>query len=174
MRVRTAVQDDEPELARIVHGAWSRGSSVFPRPRLDAPVFTEPTLPENVLVAVENGHPLGLAKLVPSSLAHPKIGPATAHVQMIYGCSVAPEHQGRGVGTALLHAVRQESVARGARRITLKVLGSNPRARALYHRHGYRVEGILRGEFFLRGNYVDDVLMALDLGTAASALDEQV
>ncbi|MCX2731648.1 GNAT family N-acetyltransferase [Saccharopolyspora sp. NFXS83] len=140
---------------------------MFPRPSLDAPVFTEPTLPENVLVAVENARPLGFAKLVPSSLAHPKIGLATAHVQVIYGCSVAPEHQGRDVGTALLHAIRRESVARGARRITLKVLGSNPRAQTLYHRHGYRVEGILRGEFFLQGNYVDDVLMALDLSAAA-------
>lgn len=165
MRIRTAVQDDEPELARIAHAAWSWESSVFPRPPLDAPVFTEPVLPRNVLVAVENAHPLGFAKLVPSSHAHPKIGSAAAHVQVIYGCSVAPEHQGRGMGTALLHAIRQESVARGARRITLKVLGSNPRARALYHRHGYQVEGILRGEFFLRGDYVDDVLMALDLGS---------
>ncbi|MGW0890292.1 N-acetyltransferase family protein [Saccharopolyspora sp. NPDC002578] len=167
MRVRTAVQDDEPELARIVHTAWSPESSVFPRPPLDAPVFTEPVRPEDVLVAVENAHPLGFAKLVPSSLAQPKVGSVTAHVQLIYGCSVAPEHQGRGVGTALLHAIRQESVARGARRITLKVLGSNPRAQALYQRHGYRVEGTLRGEFFLQGDYVDDVLMALDLDSGA-------
>ncbi|WP_243789467.1 GNAT family N-acetyltransferase [Saccharopolyspora gloriosae] len=166
MRVRTAVQGDERELARIVHAAWSWESSVFPRPPLDAPVFTEPVLPENVLVAVEDAQPLGFAKLVPSSLANPRIGSAAAHVQMIYGCSVAPQHQGRGVGTALLRAIRRESVARGARRVTLKVLGSNPRAQALYRRHGYQVEGTLRGEFFLQGKYVDDVLMALDLDTA--------
>lgn len=167
MRVRTAVQDDELALARIAHAAWSWESSVIPRPPLDAPIFADPVRAENVFVAVEHERPLGFAKLVPSALAHPRIGSAAGHVQEIYGCSVAPEHQGNGAGSALLRAVRQEAVARGARRITLRVLSSNPRAQELYHRHGYQVEGVLRGEFFLQGKYVDDVLMALDLNTEA-------
>ncbi|MEV0082300.1 GNAT family N-acetyltransferase [Saccharopolyspora sp. NPDC050642] len=48
----------------------------------------------------------------------------------MYGFSVAPEPQGRGVGSALLQAVRQEAAARDARRITLRVLGTNARAQS--------------------------------------------
>ena len=36
-------------------------------------------------------------------------------------------------------------------------------ARGLYEAAGFEVEGVLRGEFLLEGDYVDDVLMALDL-----------
>jgi RimJ/RimL family protein N-acetyltransferase len=33
----------------------------------------------------------------------------------------------------------------------------------LYEQAGFVVEGVLKGEFFLDGKYVDDMLMALDL-----------
>jgi RimJ/RimL family protein N-acetyltransferase len=51
-------------------------------------------------------------------------------------------------------------------RLTLRVLSVNSAARALYERHGYQTEGVLRGEFRLpvgSGSevvLVDDVLMA--------------
>jgi RimJ/RimL family protein N-acetyltransferase len=40
------------------------------------------------------------------------------------------------------------------------VLGPNAAARALYESCGFTVEGVLREEFLLDGQYVDDVLMA--------------
>jgi hypothetical protein len=51
------------------------------------------------------------------------------------------------------------AAAGGARKLTLRVLGSNVRARRLYESCGFLVEGVLRAEFFLGGRYVDDVLM---------------
>lgn len=166
MQVRNAEQDDERTLARIIRDAWSWESAANPRPAPEDPFFTDLIRPDNVLVAVEGGQVLGLVKVVPLSQAQPKIAAAATHVQQIYGFSVDPEHQGHGVGSALLGAVRQRAAARQARRITLRVLGTNTRAQALYRRHGYQVEGILRAEFFLQGQYVDDVLMALDLSEA--------
>lgn len=52
--------------------------------------------------------------------------------------------------------------SRGARRLTLRVLGHDHVARRLYERYGV-VEGVLRAELVLDGEDVDDVLMALDL-----------
>ena len=47
----------------------------------------------------------------------------------------------------------------------VRVLAHNEAAVRLYEQAGFVVEGVLRGEFFLDGQYVDDTLMALDLTT---------
>ncbi|MFC4374538.1 GNAT family N-acetyltransferase [Nocardia halotolerans] len=56
-----------------------------------------------------------------------------------------------------------EAINRRARRITLRVLGTNTRAQAIYLAHGFRIEGRLVGQFLLDDRYVDDVLMALEI-----------
>ena len=64
-------------------------------------------------------------------------------------------------------AIRRSSTYSPSRknspRSTLRVFAPNAAARALYDAAGFEVEGVLRGEFFLEGEYVDDLLMALDL-----------
>jgi RimJ/RimL family protein N-acetyltransferase len=59
----------------------------------------------------------------------------------------------------------EQAQSRGARKLALRVLGTNTRARSLYESCGFLVEGLLREEFFLDGRYVDDVLMAYILST---------
>ena len=81
----------------------------------------------------------------------------------VNGLAVDPSRRRVGVGRALIDAAAAEASARGARRLTLRVLGPNDAARRLYESAGFVVEGVQRGEFFLEGEYVDDVLMALDL-----------
>ena len=51
----------------------------------------------------------------------------------------------------------------GGRKVTLRVLGPNTRARELYRRCGFVEEGVLRAEFVIDGVAVDDVLMARHL-----------
>ena len=55
---------------------------------------------------------------------------------------------------------------RGARKLTLRVLASNPGAIRVYQRAGFVEEGRLTGLFLLEGQYVDDLLMSLDLSDA--------
>lgn len=55
------------------------------------------------------------------------------------GIFVAAQARSRGVGSALLHAIMAEGRARGYRAIRLDVINTNPRAKALYERHGFRV-----------------------------------
>jgi RimJ/RimL family protein N-acetyltransferase len=85
----------------------------------------------------------------------------------IHGFAVEESQRGRGLGRALLAAAREAAMTRGARRLTLRVLGPNVAAQRLYRNFGFSVEGVLREEFLLGGRYVDDVLMALDLGARA-------
>ena len=82
----------------------------------------------------------------------------------IKGLAVDPGHQRRGVGAGARCTPRSDAAREaGARRLTLRVLGHNAAARALYAACGFEVEGVLREFFYLDGRYVDDVLMALPL-----------
>jgi len=155
--VRPATPTDERALAVIDHRTWSWAVTPVPLWPVERPFFDAGTRPEDVLVAVVGERIAGYLKLRPVAL------PASGHVQEIHGFAVDPDRQGRGLGRFLLEGARREAMARGARRITLRVLGTNQRAIALYRAAGYREEGRLEGQFLLEGRSVDDVFMALAL-----------
>ena len=52
---------------------------------------------------------------------------------------------------------------RGARKLSLHVLSTNPGAMRLYTRLGFEQEGVLRGEFLIEGRYVNDILLTKHL-----------
>jgi ribosomal protein S18 acetylase RimI-like enzyme len=158
--VRTARRDDERRLAALDRVTWS--PAVAPAPPWPEDVdFFEKDPPEDVLVAELDGAVVGYVKL-----RRPTALPSHRHVLQVNGLAVDPAVQRRGVGRALLVAAVEEARQRGARRLTLNVLATNPGARTLYADCGFVVEGVRRGEFFLEGRYVDDVLMAVSLEPA--------
>ncbi|MDI3387224.1 GNAT family N-acetyltransferase [Streptomyces sp. B-S-A8] len=153
-RIRPALPSDESALAALDREAWSRLHAVTPRPAPDAPFFDERHAPEDFLVAADEDGISGYVRLVPpTSLA------VNAHVRQIQGLAVAVRARGRGLGRALVAAACELARAQGASRVTLRVLGHNAPARALYAAAGFAVEGVLPGEFLIDGAYVDDVLM---------------
>ncbi|MFC2966604.1 GNAT family N-acetyltransferase [Acidimangrovimonas pyrenivorans] len=60
---------------------------------------------------------------------------------LIDGICVRADCRGRGIGSALLDALSDLARSRGYDEIRLDVVDSNPRARALYRRHGYAEAG---------------------------------
>lgn len=60
-----------------------------------------------------------------------------AHELVMDGIAVSPECRGRGIGSLLLTEVAAVAADHGCRRIRLDVIDVNPRARALYERHGF-------------------------------------
>ncbi|GGU58619.1 GNAT family N-acetyltransferase [Streptomyces bacillaris] len=166
--VRTARSADEEALGELDRSTWSTLHAVVPRPRPPYdPFFDERHRPDDFLVAevatpsaVRPGGTCiaGYIRLVP-----PTPLASNAHVRQIQGLAVATWARGSGVGRTLLRAACAEARRQGANRITLRVLGHNTPARALYASEGFAVEGVLGGEFFLQGRYVDDVLMGRSL-----------
>jgi dTDP-4-amino-4,6-dideoxy-D-galactose acyltransferase len=55
--------------------------------------------------------------------------------------AVAPGMEGRGLGSELMRAARQWFRSHGCARAGVVTQGANRAARALYERHGYRVQG---------------------------------
>ncbi|MBM7092554.1 GNAT family N-acetyltransferase [Streptomyces sp. S12] len=157
--IRPARLDDEEPLARLDRDTWSPLHAVTPRPEPPhPPFFTERSGPADHLVAEYGGRVVGYVRLgFPTPLA------SNAHVRQIAGLAVAEDARGLGVGRALVRAAVAEARARGARRITLRVLGHNTPARTLYASEGFVVEGVQPEEFLVGGAYVDDVMMGQSL-----------
>jgi ribosomal protein S18 acetylase RimI-like enzyme len=155
--LRAARPEDLPQVDALIRATAPEAS---PLPRADYPAdFTAKTASDDVLVATIGDRVVGFVKLGrPTPLA------TNARVLTVAGLGVFPDQRGTGLGRRLMSAAADEARARGARRLTLHVLGRNDRARALYSSLGFVVEGVLREEFLLDGEYVDDVLMALRLG----------
>jgi ribosomal protein S18 acetylase RimI-like enzyme len=160
--IRQAQPEDEPRLRDIDAATWTADVSPTPPPSAEAAFFGERTAPADVLVAQTGLVIAGYAALGQSlPLA------SHSHVLEIRGLAVHPAHQRCGVGRQLVRACIEEARSRGARKLSLRVLGGNAGARRLYDWCGFAVEGVLREEFFLGGRYVDDVLMACMLDAAA-------
>jgi ribosomal protein S18 acetylase RimI-like enzyme len=159
--VRRGRAADEAALVDVDRATWSRYTSPAPKAP-EGPFFNERTVPENVLVAEVEGRVIGYGKI-----EHPTELAASGHVWHVTGLAVDPAFEGRGAGRALVEALIELARERGGRRVTLRVFAPNERARRLYERLGFTVEGVLRGEFMVgEQEYVDDVLMALDLSPA--------
>jgi ribosomal protein S18 acetylase RimI-like enzyme len=162
LAVRSARPEDEAGLARLDAVAWTPASG-FPSvtERADDPFFTFFTAsgpPGEYLVAELAGQLAGYIRLRPVTELR-----ENAHVLGIMGLAVAPGARRQGVGSALLAAAEQHARARGARKLSLRVLGTNAAAQRLYERLGFQREGTLRDEFCIDGRYVDDVVMAKHL-----------
>jgi RimJ/RimL family protein N-acetyltransferase len=74
--------------------------------------------------------------------------------------AVREAYAGQGIATRLFAAMEEWARERGIYRIHLQVQCDNHRAVALYHRLGYRVEGLHRCAVRVDGRWVDDYTMA--------------
>jgi RimJ/RimL family protein N-acetyltransferase len=98
-------------------------------------------------------------KLVGSLNVVSKSRPRVQHVGDI-GMSVLAEHQGQGIGAALLDACFDWALQGGLlRKINLQVRADNTRAIALYERKGFAHVGRLHQEMYLHGTYYDVLWM---------------
>ena len=77
--------------------------------------------------------------------------------------TVAPAHQGQGLGSLLLDAVQDHGRRLELATLLLEVRQSNPRARALYLRRGFAELGLRRGYYPALQGREDALVMSLAL-----------
>jgi ribosomal protein S18 acetylase RimI-like enzyme len=157
-KIRTAARGDERALFELDRRTWAPDNSVVPKPDEGSAFFDAYHRPEHFLVAERDGRLVGFVRVV-----QPVPLETGAHVRQIQGLAVDPDERRRGLGRMLLEAACAAARSQGARRITLRVLSTNDIARKLYSSAGFAVEGVLPDEFFIEGEYVDDILMGRSL-----------
>jgi RimJ/RimL family protein N-acetyltransferase len=79
----------------------------------------------------------------------------------VLGMGVRPAYRGRGIGGALMEATLAGARNRGMTRVELTVRVDNERAKRLYERVGFVVEGLCRDHMRVDGKYYDSYLMAI-------------
>jgi ribosomal-protein-alanine N-acetyltransferase len=145
--VRPARPSDAGEIGRVGHAAWLKGIGVHVGPdahaRITPATFAlfATTRCAEILVAEIGGALAGFAGT--------ELGD-----NYISDVWVSPDHEGRGVATALIAAVEAVIRARGYDTCEIEVLTANERALRLYRHLGY--------EITWQGSR-DDTALALDL-----------
>ena len=108
-----------------------------------------------VLLALVDGQPAGNAGMHLAASS-----PRRAHARHI-GMAVRSEHQGKGVGNALMEAlIGIADNWLNVTRLELQVFTDNERAIALYKRHGFEIEGTHKAYALRAGKWCDVYSMA--------------
>ena len=82
---------------------------------------------------------------------------------LLEALAVHPSARGTGIGSALLTAVDRRARASGKSAVVLEVVDTNPRAAALYRRHGYRTVHTVRRAAFRVAGFRSAELMLKEL-----------
>ncbi|MBP6985578.1 MAG: GNAT family N-acetyltransferase [Alphaproteobacteria bacterium] len=122
---------------------------------------------EFVLHNIQNNHPqfvcvlnetvIGWCDVIPSDR------PTQAHTGSM-GLGLLPEHRGKGLGTLMIMKALDTAKTKGLKRIKLTTHETNQRAIELYKKIGFQVEGVLVKESFLKGRYLDVLMMGMWVG----------
>jgi ribosomal protein S18 acetylase RimI-like enzyme len=62
------------------------------------------------------------------------------HRGWIYSMAVSPQHQNKGIGSALLSYAEERLSEKGCPKINLQILDGNEQVEAFYQKYGYRTE----------------------------------
>jgi len=78
------------------------------------------------------------------------------------GFCVAPQHQGKGYGMALVKGLISYATGKlNIHRLYLEVFADNEKAIKLYENCGFSKEGILQDKIFKDGKFRDDMIMSI-------------
>jgi RimJ/RimL family protein N-acetyltransferase len=79
----------------------------------------------------------------------------------VLGMGLLESYRGKGIGAALMRAALARAKEVGLTRVELTVRADNLRAKALYEKVGFMVEGIKRNAALFDGRHFDLLLMAI-------------
>lgn len=157
MVIRASRIEDYEQLIELENLIWDYTNTPMPMVWDSVADYAGHFPPGSQFVLIENGKLAGNM-----SVKYPTPLDCNRHVWEI-AIGVHPDFQGKGIGSKLLQFLDEEGRKHGIRKICLRVLSTNITAISFYKKNGYLEQGVLKGEFFLNGQYVDDILMYKEL-----------
>ncbi|MDE3091511.1 MAG: GNAT family N-acetyltransferase [Chloroflexota bacterium] len=158
LTIRRAEPSDYEAIAKILSGpkaVWGTLQVPFPSVEAWRKRLAEPAEGVFSLVASVEGELVGQLSLH----THPN-SPRRRHAGEL-GMMVRDDWQGKGIGTALMHAaIDLADKWLNLTRLELDVYTDNAPAIRLYEKFGFQVEGTRVGFAFRDGEYVDTFMMA--------------
>ena len=130
---------------------------------LDARAYPHPWSRANFADAIASGYVCACLCAADGTLMGHVVVMRGVDEMHLLNITVAPEHQGRGLGAAMLRDVVAWSQAEGAEALWLEVRQSNERARRLYVRGGFEAMGQRKGYYPDGRGREDAVVMRLAL-----------
>ena len=162
--IRRARADDCDAIARIYNEGMAERSSTFEtEPRSAAEIegwLASPLHP--VLVAERGGAIVGWARVAAYSTRACYAGVVEGSVY------VSAQERGRGLGSALVAALRDEAERAGFHKLVGRLFADNEPSRRLVARHGFREVGTHLRHGRLDGSWRDVVVVELLIGAARS------
>jgi len=164
VEVRGARVDDCDAIARIYNEGIAERSSTFETElRSAAEIEAWLGLPSHpLLVAERGGAVVGWARASPYSTRACYAGVVEGSVY------VSAQERGRGLGSALVVALRDEAERAGFHKIVGRLFADNEPSRRLIARHGFREVGTHLRHGRLDGSWRDVVVVELLIGSARS------
>lgn len=170
IRIRDAVVSDLPIISEIYRESVETASATYElEPPSDAEmasrfaVITGQNYPY-IIAEDENGRTLGYAYASPF-----RTRPAYRYLaeDSIY---VAPDARGMGVGGVLLDALMSATASLGIRQMVAVIGGGSPASIAVHEKAGFKHVGHLPASGFKFGQWLDTVLMQIELGEGADTV----
>lgn len=154
LTIRHSEMKDAPDLIALDELVWNERTAPASLSWKSRGEFLRSSPPGSQLVAIEQGVLCGYVGFRPPTLLA-----SNRHVLEI-NIAVHPYYHRKGIGTALMNSMKNIAVAEGIRKLSLRVLSCNSEALMFYEKCGFEIEGRLHEEFYIAGQFVDDVLMS--------------
>ncbi len=172
-RVRTATAADIPAITAIYASAVTYGTASF---EIEPP--DEAEMLRRFEAIVGSGKPYFVAEAEGRVVGYAYAGPyrerAAYRFTLENSVYIAPEAQGRGIGSALLEALIEAATA-GGYRLMVAVIGDSRHyaSIALHRRAGFRFCGTIHSVGYKFGRWLDTVIMERPLGAGDRTAPDQ-
>ncbi|MFD2213584.1 MULTISPECIES: GNAT family N-acetyltransferase [Metabacillus] len=151
--IRFSEEQDFEKLIELDHRVWDAATTPADIVWNSVNEFRERNPEGSQIVAIVNGDVAGYLGYHASTPLK-----TNQHVMEI-DIAVDKMYQGMGIGRKLLDKAIELAKERGNTKLSLRVLSTNKGALIFYKKCGFIEQGKLIKEFYIDGNYVDDVLM---------------
>ncbi|MDR3190866.1 MAG: GNAT family N-acetyltransferase [Lactobacillaceae bacterium] len=151
MEIRLITQNDYQQVADIYNAGWDITNTPHLEEYTAAVIAKMISAGAQFVLATQQATVLGVLEF--------RRGEAFRAHTLSMGIVISEQARNQGLGKQLINWLKAYAKEHQIIKINLRVLGTNPGAIRFYQRNGFEIEGTLQQQFYLNGQFVDDIFM---------------